>query len=205
MVCASAFQPSSVGLGCRVIPALGGFAQQFQPGRVSVSLSDCRLPFCKSANNLFRTLRKTAFACLESGPLRSGSPQQSRARKEDNTHVLQKSHHSHRISRPGRGEPIHTERNRFHPASRWQTSMSWKEKGSNEYKTRTEWHRIVCWNKLADWGRHPAERCLRGDRRRTALSRLYSRGSRSQRARGGDSRPLDLGAGPLGQTARFCP
>ena len=31
------------------------------------------------------------------------------------------------------------------------TSMSWKEKGSNEYKTRTEWHRIVCWNKLAEW------------------------------------------------------
>ena len=31
------------------------------------------------------------------------------------------------------------------------TSMSWKEKGSNEYKTRTEWHRIVCWNKLTDW------------------------------------------------------
>ena len=31
------------------------------------------------------------------------------------------------------------------------TSMSWKENGSNEYTTRTEWHRIVCWNKLADW------------------------------------------------------
>ena len=31
------------------------------------------------------------------------------------------------------------------------TSMSWNEKGSNEYKTRTEWHRILCWNKLADW------------------------------------------------------
>jgi hypothetical protein len=44
VVFASAFQPSSVGLGCRVIPALGGFAQQFQPWRVSVSLSDCRLP-----------------------------------------------------------------------------------------------------------------------------------------------------------------
>ncbi len=26
-----------------------------------------------------------------------------------------------------------------------------EEKGSNEYKTRTEWHRILCWNKLADW------------------------------------------------------
>ena len=29
--------------------------------------------------------------------------------------------------------------------------MSWKEKGSNEYKTRTEWHRIISWNKLAQW------------------------------------------------------
>jgi single-strand DNA-binding protein len=31
------------------------------------------------------------------------------------------------------------------------TSVSWKENGSNEYKTRTEWHRVICWNKLAEW------------------------------------------------------
>jgi single-strand DNA-binding protein len=31
------------------------------------------------------------------------------------------------------------------------TDSSWKENGSTEYKTRTEWHRIICWNKLADW------------------------------------------------------
>ena len=31
------------------------------------------------------------------------------------------------------------------------TSNGWKEKGSTEYKTRTEWHRVICWNKLADW------------------------------------------------------
>jgi single-strand DNA-binding protein len=31
------------------------------------------------------------------------------------------------------------------------TSVSWKEKGSNEYNTRTEWHRIIIWNKLAEW------------------------------------------------------
>jgi single-strand DNA-binding protein len=31
------------------------------------------------------------------------------------------------------------------------TSVSWKEKASNEYKTRTDWHRIICWNKLAEW------------------------------------------------------
>ena len=31
------------------------------------------------------------------------------------------------------------------------TSVSWKENGKGEYKTRTEWHRVICWNKLADW------------------------------------------------------
>ncbi len=31
------------------------------------------------------------------------------------------------------------------------TSVSWKENGNNEYKTRTEWHRVICWNKLAEW------------------------------------------------------
>ena len=29
--------------------------------------------------------------------------------------------------------------------------MSWKEKGSNDSKTRTEWHRVISWNKLAEW------------------------------------------------------
>jgi hypothetical protein len=28
--------------------------------------------------------------------------------------------------------------------------VSWKENG-NEYKTHTGWHRIICWNKLAEW------------------------------------------------------
>jgi single-strand DNA-binding protein len=31
------------------------------------------------------------------------------------------------------------------------TSVSWKENGNPNYKTRTEWHRVICWNKLADW------------------------------------------------------
>ena len=31
------------------------------------------------------------------------------------------------------------------------TSISRKENGSGEYKTRTEWHHVICWNKLADW------------------------------------------------------
>ena len=31
------------------------------------------------------------------------------------------------------------------------TSVSWRENGYDEYKTRTEWHRVICRNKLADW------------------------------------------------------
>jgi single-strand DNA-binding protein len=31
------------------------------------------------------------------------------------------------------------------------TSVSWKEKGSDEYKTRTEWRRVISWNKLGAW------------------------------------------------------
>jgi hypothetical protein len=30
-------------------------------------------------------------------------------------------------------------------------NVSWKEKGSNEYKTRTEWHRVISWDKRAEW------------------------------------------------------
>jgi single-strand DNA-binding protein len=31
------------------------------------------------------------------------------------------------------------------------TNVSWKEKDSGEYKTRTEWHRIVVWGKFGEW------------------------------------------------------
>jgi hypothetical protein len=31
------------------------------------------------------------------------------------------------------------------------TSVSWKENGNPSYKTRPELHRVICWNKLADW------------------------------------------------------
>jgi single-strand DNA-binding protein len=31
------------------------------------------------------------------------------------------------------------------------TSVSWREKGSDDYTTRTEWHRVISWNKLGVW------------------------------------------------------
>ncbi len=31
------------------------------------------------------------------------------------------------------------------------TNVSWKDKDSDEYKTRTEWHRIVVWGKFGEW------------------------------------------------------
>ena len=49
------------------------------------------------------------------------------------------------------------------------TSVSWKENGSDDYETRTEWHRVICWNKLAELGRHSAKGCLCGGRRRTPV------------------------------------
>jgi single-strand DNA-binding protein len=63
---------------------------------------------------------------------------------------LQKSHHSHWFlgqDAESRSTPNGTTYTRWSLA----TSVSWKEKGNNEYKTRTEWHRIISWNKLAEW------------------------------------------------------
>jgi single-strand DNA-binding protein len=31
------------------------------------------------------------------------------------------------------------------------TNVGWKDKDSGEYKTRTEWHRIVVWGKFGEW------------------------------------------------------
>ena len=63
---------------------------------------------------------------------------------------MQKSHHSQWFSRPGRRKPLDTERHHLHSlVAGHQREL--EEKGGNDYKTRTECHRIVCWNKLADW------------------------------------------------------
>ena len=31
------------------------------------------------------------------------------------------------------------------------TNVNWKDKDSGEYKTRTEWHRVVVWGKFGEW------------------------------------------------------
>jgi single-strand DNA-binding protein len=31
------------------------------------------------------------------------------------------------------------------------TSVRWKVKETGEYSTRTEWHRVISWNKLGQW------------------------------------------------------
>jgi single-strand DNA-binding protein len=31
------------------------------------------------------------------------------------------------------------------------TSVSWKVKETGEYNARTEWHRVISWNKLGQW------------------------------------------------------
>ena len=31
------------------------------------------------------------------------------------------------------------------------TSVSWRDKSRDDYKTRTEWHRVISWNKLGAW------------------------------------------------------
>ena len=62
---------------------------------------------------------------------------------------MQKSHHSHWFlgqDAESRSTPNGTVYTRFSLA----TNVSWKEKGSNEYKTRTEWHRVISWNKRAE-------------------------------------------------------
>jgi single-strand DNA-binding protein len=87
---------------------------------------------------------KNCFAWLESGPLHCGSPQPIGASKNRTL-----------IGFLGQDAETRTTPNgnqytRFSLA----TSVNWKENGNNEYKTRTEWHRVICWNKLADWACH---------------------------------------------------
>jgi single-strand DNA-binding protein len=86
---------------------------------------------------------------LGAGPARSRSPQQKGHEKETQD-VLQES-----LTLIGflgkdaetRFTPSGTVHTRFSLA----TKVSWKDKESGEYKTRTEWHRIVVWGKFGEW------------------------------------------------------
>jgi single-strand DNA-binding protein len=31
------------------------------------------------------------------------------------------------------------------------TNVSWKEKATEQYRTRTEWHSIMVWGKFGEW------------------------------------------------------
>ncbi len=49
------------------------------------------------------------------------------------------------------------------------TSNSWKDSSTAEYMTRTEWHRVICRNKLARLGEQPTNGRLHRGRRRTPV------------------------------------
>jgi single-strand DNA-binding protein len=54
------------------------------------------------------------------------------------------------------------------------TSVNWKEPTSNEYKTRTEWHRVICWNKLAEWAGN-LQKGAYGKSKASCAMRIYAR------------------------------
>jgi hypothetical protein len=76
------------------------------------------------------------------------------------------------------------------------TNVSWKEKATAEYRTRTEWHSIVQVRRV---GRFPQEGLLRRSRGRTAVSQVPAEGLRDQHPHGGNSRHIDLDARSRGE------
>ena len=52
------------------------------------------------------------------------------------------------------------------------TSVSWKDKDSGEYRTRTEWHACIAWAKLGEWAASLKKRRFCGSRRRTPVPRI---------------------------------
>jgi hypothetical protein len=119
------------------VPALAGFG------------FPCRLPAAPFEPHKQSALDppKNRFACLESGPLRTGSPQRIGARKEDKNMLCK-----NRITLIGflgqhaetRSTPNGAVYTRFSLA----TSVSWKEKNSDDYKrvpNGTVWSAGTSW------------------------------------------------------------
>ena len=144
------FSTLPVGLSYRAIPALGACTQQFQPVRVSASLAHCRRRLLKGTNNVLLTHRKTVSLDWRAAPFAPGRPNRSGHERKTKNMLCK-----NRITLIGflgqdaetRFTPNGNQYTRFSLA----TNVSWKENGHDEYKMRTEWHRVICWNKLADW------------------------------------------------------
>jgi hypothetical protein len=104
----------------RSAPALGSS----NPSAFSVSHQIAGFAFWQSTNNLLVTLRKLLSVAWRVASFAPGRPNRS--------------------GREG------TKNGNGYTRLSFATRVSWKEKGSDDYKTRTEWHRVICWNKLAE-------------------------------------------------------
>ncbi len=96
-----------------------------------------------------RSLRKTPSLALRAAPFAPGRPKES-GHERKTKYALQESHHAYWFSRPNaktRSTPNGTLYTRLSLA----TNVIWKQNDRDVYKTRTEWHRVISWNKLAEW------------------------------------------------------
>jgi len=74
------------------------------------------------------------------------------------------------------------------------TNVSWKDEDSGEYKTRTEWHRIVVWGKFGEWAGLPQEGRLHRSRGRTPVSGVSAQWFRREDPHRRDPCHIDLDA-----------
>jgi single-strand DNA-binding protein len=97
----------------------------------------------------FGSSRKKRPWAGERSPLALGSPQHTEGRKVAKHHVSESPLH-HRLRRKRREHKFTTNGTPVTVLS-VATKASWKNKETGEWESRTEWHRIVCWSKLAEF------------------------------------------------------
>jgi hypothetical protein len=125
-------------------------AQIVVPERVSVSLPDCRLRLLQSHKQSGSgPSEKLVSLGLRAAPFAPGRPNRSgQERKTKTCFAKIASLSSVFLARTPR--PHHTEWHSLYSLlARYQREL--ERERQHEYKTRTEWHRVICWNKLADW------------------------------------------------------